>query len=69
VRRGLPIEAQELILEELKRLNERVGTLREDLSGQLDRVSRRLDKVIENTGAHWRGLDRRVAALERSRSR
>lgn len=57
-------DVQEQILEELRALNKKIGALREDV-GQ---VNQRLDRVIENTGAHWRDLERRVAALEHSRS-
>lgn len=52
-------DVQEQILEELKALNDKIGSLRED-------VTTRLDRVIENTGAH-RDLERRVAALEQGR--
>lgn len=66
---GKSRDVQEQILEELKTLNgriesltDRVGTLREDLT-------MRLDRVIENTGAHWRDLERRVSALEQGQRR
>lgn len=61
-------DVQEQILDELRSfrgdlraevqtLNDRLAMLREDLT-------LRLDKLIENTGAHWRDLERRVSALE-----
>lgn len=38
--------------------------LRMDLTKALEKVVDRLDKVIENTGSHWRDLDARVRQLE-----
>jgi hypothetical protein len=39
------------------------------LVGEARQTNLRLDRVIENTGAHWRDLDRRVSALEQRGNR
>ena len=36
----------------------------EELRKGFASINERLDKVIENTGAHWRELEKRVKALE-----
>ena len=42
---------------ELRQLSARVDANQEQ-------TNRRLDQLVENLGAHWRELDRRVTALE-----
>lgn len=48
--------------------NKRIDNLREETKIGLkqvhDSLSTRLDKVIENTGSHYRNLDSRVTAIE-----
>ncbi|MFZ5470312.1 MAG: hypothetical protein ACOZIN_12825 [Myxococcota bacterium] len=48
---------EQQLLEEVRRGFDRVD-------GRLEQISTRLDKVIENTGAHWRNLDARVKLIE-----
>jgi hypothetical protein len=52
----------------IQRMDERMtqgfAELRAELRAQVSAVNQRLDKVIENTGEHWRDLERRVRALE-----
>ena len=40
-----------------KKLGEKIDGLREDLTT-------RLDKIVENTGAHWRDHEKRLKAIE-----
>lgn len=57
-------DVQEQILAELRALNERIGGVDDRIGGLREDLTMRLDKVIENTGGHWRDLERRVEALE-----
>ncbi len=48
---------EQQVLDELRLVREELGAFRSEFNA-------RLDKIIENTGAHWRGLDTRVATVE-----
>ena len=34
------------------------------LDGRLERITERLDQLVENTGAHWRDHEKRLRAVE-----
>ena len=40
-----------------KTLGDKIDVLREDMTS-------RLDKIVENTGAHWRNHDKRLKDIE-----
>ncbi|HVO29649.1 MAG TPA: hypothetical protein VMV18_02895 [bacterium] len=56
---------------EMAELRDRMDAHQLELSARLDLVNAaigrgndRLDRLVENTGGHWRDLDRRVSTLE-----
>jgi hypothetical protein len=48
----------------IQRMDERMMRGFAELRAEIAATNQRLDRVIENTGEHWRDLERRVRALE-----
>lgn len=52
------------VASELGAVRSEIGELRNETRLGMTRLELRLDRVIENTGGHYRRLEERVAALE-----
>ena len=49
---------EELLLEKFDEMNRRLETMSQQLAELRVDLGSRLDRVIENTGSHWRDLER-----------
>jgi hypothetical protein len=59
------------MMDELRGLRTEVRAFQEfararfdQMDARMDRMDARLDQIVENTGAHWRDHESRIAALE-----